>query len=230
VVKGAIGFGFPTVATPLVALAIDVKTAVVILIVPNMVMDAFQAFRQGHVMATVRRFAVLLVFGAIGTYLGTRLLVVLSARTATIVLGAVVIGAVLLNITRWSPRVPAGWTRWLDPVVGVTAGVVGGLTNVPGTPLVLYFYALRLPKQEYVRAVAVTFMLYKLLQLGAVAWFGLLTWWVIGASVVLTLVALVGFRMGLMIQDRLDQAAFNRVTLGVLAVLGAWLIVRALTM
>jgi uncharacterized membrane protein YfcA len=230
VVKGAIGFGFPTVATPLVALAIDVKTAVVILIIPNMVMDAFQALRQGSVWPTLRRFALLLVFGAIGTYLGTRMLVVLSARTATIVLGAVVIGAVVLNVTRWSPRVPHHRARWLDPVVGIAAGVVGGLTNVPGTPLVLYFYALGLPKQDYVRAVAVTFMFYKLLQLGAVAWFGLLTWRVIGVSLILTVVALAGFRIGLMIQDRLDQVAFNRVTLGVLAALGVWLIVRALTM
>jgi len=202
---------------------------VVLLILPNIVMDALQATRRGDLAPTLRRFATLVAFGAVGTVAGTRLLAVLSVRTATIVLGATVVGFVLLNATRWSPRVRAGGERWLNPVVGFAAGVIGGLTNVPGTPLVIYFYALDLAKHDFVRAVAVTFVLYKVVQLGAVTWYGLLTWPLLGLSVLLTLVALAGFRLGLAIQDRLDQRAFNRVVLGVLGLLGLGLIVRALT-
>ena len=46
-VKGAIGFGFPSLATPLLCLVVEVKTAVVVLIVPNIVMDAVQFTRRG---------------------------------------------------------------------------------------------------------------------------------------------------------------------------------------
>ena len=183
---------------------------------------------RDQLVATVRRFAVLVAFGAVGTMVGTRLLTVLSARTATIVLGATVLSFVALNVTRWTPRVRSGWKWWLDPLVGVVAGVIGGVTNVPGTPLVIYFYALGLPKHEFVRAVAVTFALYKLFQLGAVTWYGLMTWPLLGLSALLSVVALVGFRFGLAIQDRLDQRTFNRVVLGYLSVLGVWLILRAL--
>src|SRR5919201_1991940 len=95
-VKGAIGFGFPTLGTPLLALFVDVKTAVVVLIVPNIVMDALQASRRGDLVATVRRFALLVLCGAVGTIVGTRLLAVLSMRAATLVLGATVVGFVLL--------------------------------------------------------------------------------------------------------------------------------------
>ena len=228
VLKGAIGFGFPTVGTPLLALFVDVKTAVVILILPNIVMDAIQASRRGDLLATMRRFAVLMLCGAVGTIAGTRLLAVLSARTATLVLGATVVTFVLLNATRWSPRVPPASARWWDGPVGFAAGVIGGVTNVPGTPLVIYFYALGLAKHDFVRTVAVTFVFYKAAQLGAVAWYGLLTWRLLGLSVLLALVAVAGFRLGLAIQDRLDQTTFNRVILVCLGVLGAWLIVRAL--
>ena len=228
VVKGAIGFGFPTLGTPLLALFVDVKTAVVVLILPNIVMDAIQASRRGDLVTTLRRFAWLVLFGAVGTVVGTRLLAVLSARTATLLLGATVVAFVLLNVTRWSPRVPPGTARWFDAPVGFAAGVIGGVTNVPGTPLVIYFYALGLAKHDFVRAVAVTFVLYKVVQLGAVTWYGLLTWPLLGLSALLTLVAVGGFRLGLTIQDRLDQATFNRVILVVLGVLGAALVVRAL--
>ena len=190
-------------------------------------MDMVQASRRGSLVATARRFAVLVAFGAVGTMVGTRLLIFLSARTATIWLGATVLAFVTINASGWSPRVRAGWRWWLEPVVGVIAGVIGGVTNVPGTPLVIYFYALGLEKHEFVRAVAVTFVLYKLFQLGAVTWYGLMTWPLLGLSAVLSVIALVGFRFGLAIQDRLDQRTFNRVVLGYLSVLGAWLIIRA---
>lgn len=227
-VKGAIGFGFPTVSTPLLALFVDVKQAVVLLILPNLVMDLVQALRRGSLLETTRRFAVLVVFGAVGTIIGTRLLTVLSVRTATAVLGVTVLSFVVLNVTRWTPRVRPESERWLDPIVGIVAGVIGGLTNVPGTPLVMYFYALGLDKGAFVRAVAVTFALYKLFQLGAVTWYGLMSWPLFGLSVLLTGVALIGFRMGLAIQDRLDQRAFNRAVLGYLSFLGIILIGRAL--
>jgi uncharacterized membrane protein YfcA len=223
-----IGFGFPTVSTPLLALFVDVKHAVVLLILPNLVMDVVQAMRRGSLVATTRRFAVLVLFGAVGILIGTRLLTVLSARTATAVLGVSVVSFVVLNTTRWSPRVRPASERWLGPIVGIGAGVIGGLTNVPGTPLVIYFYALGLDKGAFVRAVAVTFALYKLFQLGAVTWYGLITWPLFGLSILLTGVALVGFRFGLAIQDRLDQRAFNRAVLGYLSVLGVVLIGRAL--
>ena len=73
-VKGAIGFGFPALGTPLLSLLVDVKTAVVVLILPNIVMDGIQFARRGTPLATVRRFWVLLAAGALGTVLGTRAL------------------------------------------------------------------------------------------------------------------------------------------------------------
>jgi uncharacterized membrane protein YfcA len=100
------------------------------------------------------------------------------------------------------------------------------VTNGPGTPLVLYFYALGLAKADFVRATALSFVAYKTVQLAAVAWYGLLTWRLLGISVALTLIALAGFAVGLRVQDRLDQRAFNRALLVFLAALGLWLTLR----
>jgi uncharacterized protein len=185
-VKGAIGFGFPTLGTPLLTLLVDVKTAFLVLIIPNIVMDGIQFARRGAPRQTVRRMATIVVFGAIGTVIGTRLLVALASRTVMLILGGFILTFVVLNAARLSPRLPAGWEPWASPVAGLVAGVVGGITNVPGTPLVLYFYALGLDKHEFVSAVAFTFVLYKIVQLGAVAWYGLMTWPVLGASLLLS--------------------------------------------
>ena len=198
------------------------------LIVPNIVMDSVQFARRGAPLATVRRLAVLLVFGGVGTVLGTRLLVGLSSRTVTLVLGGFICLFVVLNSTRFTVRVPPGWEPWLSVPVGLITGVVGGITNTPGTPLVIYFYALGLTKHDFVGSIAFTFIVYKLVQLGAVISYGLLTWPLVGVSLALTAVALLGFRLGLLVQDRLDQHAFNRAILIFLAALGAGLIYRSL--
>ena len=207
---------------------LDVKAAVVALILPNIVMDGVQARRQRELRRTARRFAVLLLGGAVGTLVGTRLLVLLPSDVAMLILGLFVLAFVVLELVRVSPRVTPRWEPWLAAPVGVLTGILGGLTNVPGTPLVIYFYALRLDKPDFVRAVAFTFIVYKVVQLGAVSYYGLMTWSLFQLSLGLSVVALGGFALGLRVQDRLEQRVFNRAVLGFLGVLGLWLVLRAL--
>jgi len=227
-VKGTAGLGFPTLATPLLSLTVDVKTAVVLLILPNIVMDGIQFSRRGAPTETIRRLLPLLITGGIGTFVGTRLLVVLPARAVLLLLGGFVIAFVTLNATRFSPRLPPGWEPWAGPVAGFVAGVVGGVTNVPGTPLAIYFYALGMSKADFLASTAFTFLIYKLVQIVAVAWYGLLTSALAATSLALTGIALAGFVGGLWIQNRLDQRAFNRAVLALLGALGLWLVVRSL--
>jgi uncharacterized membrane protein YfcA len=227
-IKGAISFGFPTISTPLLALFIDVKTAVAVLVPPNMVLDGIQARRGGGLAAMARRLFVLVVAGAVGIVVGTRLLVVLPAHVATGVLGGFVLLFVAANATRFQPRVPAHWEPWLAVPVGLVAGVVGGITNVPGTPLVIYFYALGMAKQEFVRAVSVSFFLYKVVQLAALIWYGAFTLDLVVPTLGITAVAVGAFVLGVKLQDRMEQRVFNRVVLVYLGALGLWLVVRAI--
>jgi uncharacterized membrane protein YfcA len=226
IIKGAIGFGFPSLATPLLSLVVDVKTAVVVLILPNIVMDGTQFARRGAPLATLRRLGTLLLSGGVGIVLGTRVLTLLSPRTATLVLGVFVLIFVALSVTGLAPKIPPHWEPWLSPPAGFAAGVIGGVTNSPATALVLYFHGIGLAKHDFISSIAFTFFFYKLVQLGAVTWYGLLPWSLLGVSVALTAVAVAGFAVGLRVQDRLDQRSFNRVVLVFLAVLGAWLLVR----
>ena len=225
--KGIIGFGFPTTATTLLALFVDVKTAVALVIVPNIVMDGVQMARRGQLLATARRLAFLLVAGAVGIVLGTQLLVTLPAWVATLVLGLFTLAFVALNATSFSPRLAPEWERSVGPIVGFVSGIVGGLTNTPGTALVILFYALGFPKDEFVRSIALSFVVLKLTQLAAVAHYGLMSWGLFTVSLGLTAVALVAFYAGLKVQDRLDQRRFNRAVLIFLGATGLWLVIRS---
>ena len=226
-VKGAIAFGFPTIATPLFALVVDVRTAVAILILPNLAMDIVQAVRRPGLLPVLRRHAVLYATGIAGTFLGTYWLTRFSDRQAMLVLGLFVLGFVALNASRFSLRVKPSWERYLAGPAGLVAGVMGGITNAHGTPLVVYFYALGLDKGEFVRAISLAFIVYKAAQLVAVTQAGIMTLDLFWLSVLATVIALAAFGLGLLVQDRMNQRVFNRVILGVLTALGGLLVFRA---
>src|ERR687888_2013306 len=71
-IKGASGMGFPLIATPSVALLLDIRIAITILIIPNIVMDIAQVFRGGFPLGVLRRFARVLIPKAIGVVFGNK--------------------------------------------------------------------------------------------------------------------------------------------------------------
>ena len=226
-IKGVIGFGFPAISTPFLALFVDLRTAIVVLILPNLVMDGIQTLRKPGLLETLRRHWVLYLCGIGGTYLGTQFLVWFPSEKLLLILGVFVLVFVSVNVSRVSFRVPLGLERYLSPPIGFFAGVLGGVTNVPGTPLVLYFYALGMGKDEFIRSIAFSFLVYKVAQFASVIYFGLLTWPLLGLSVLATALGFGAFWLGLKTQDRVDQVTFNRVVLGFLGLLGIWLVIRS---
>lgn len=226
-IKGTIGVGFPAVATPLLALVSDVKTAIVLLLLPNIAMDLVLITRRWTGFQTLRRIALLLLAAIAGTFVGTQLLVTVPPWTLYLALGAMVLVYVGLELLRVSWSTPPEREVLVGPLVGLGAGMLGGLTNAFGPLLVMYFYSLRLEKAEFVRSMALAFLILKLSQLTAVLNWNLLNGPVLTRSLLLTGLALLGMWGGLRVQDAIPQRAFNRAVLGFLLVLGVSLLWRA---
>lgn len=228
-VKGCFGFGFPTIATPAVTLLTDIRTAVVILLLPNIVMDVLQVTRRpGEVPLLLRRHGVIYLFGAAGTFVGTKLLVTLPTRFAVLALGLLILAFVGMSALELIPRIPPGWERPLAPPLGFATGVLGGLTNVQSPLLVVYLYHLGLEKGEFVRSVAFSFLIFKLAQLAAVWQFQLLTERLFLLSLLAAGLGLGAFWVGVWAQDRVDPRRFNRWILAILAVMGTLMVARGL--
>jgi uncharacterized membrane protein YfcA len=226
-VKGTIGFGFPAVATPLVALATDVRTAVVVLLLPNMVMDLVQVFRRPGLGAALRRHALLIAAGVVGTVAGTQFLVLVSGTALLVLLGTVILLFVAFSVARPAWRLPAHLETPAAPLVGLAAGVIGGVTNVFSLPMAPYLYALGLPKVEFVRAMSMAFLVFKATQFLAVWQVGLMRRPLLLLSLGATVATFGAFRLGLMAQDRIPAETFNRAVLAFLSLVSISMLVRA---
>ena len=228
-VKGTTGLGFPMIATPTVALLLDIRTAVTILIIPNLAMDIAQVFRGGFPYPMLRRFGWFLLLTVVGVFLGTKVLVTLPLWVLNLCLGVMVLLFVVSTWLRFEFTISSQAERILSPPAGLISGFLNGMTNAAGPALAIYLYGLKLQKKEFIKSIATIFVITKASQLVAVSTWNLLNWATLSLSVSVTLFVLLGFYAGLKIQDRVNQQTFNRALLVLLFAIGMILIARALT-
>jgi uncharacterized membrane protein YfcA len=228
-VKGASGMGFPLIATPTVALLLDIRTAITILIIPNIVMDVTQVFRGGFPVVVLRRFGWFASATIIGVFLGTKVLVTLPLWVLNLCLGLMVLIFVLSNWLRFEFTISPQLEKMLTLPAGLISGFLNGMTNAAGPALAIYLYHLKLPKIEFIKSIAAIFIITKLSQLAAVSTWNLFNWSTLSLSLEVTLFVLLGFYGGLKTQDRINQHTFNRGLMVLLFIIGATLVLRALT-
>jgi uncharacterized membrane protein YfcA len=228
-VKGASGMGFPLIATPTVALLLDIRIAITILIIPNIVMDVAQVFRGGFPFAVIRRFGWFALTTLIGVFLGTKVLVTLPLWVLNFCLGVMVLVFVVSTWLRFEFTISPLLEKKLALPVGLVSGFLNGMTNAAGPALAIYLYSLRLPKREFIKAIATIFIITKLSQLIAVSTWNLFNWQTLTVSLGVTLFVLLGFYGGLKIQDHINQQNFSRGLIFLLFLIGVILVFRALT-
>ena len=228
-VKGATGLGFPLIATPMVALLLDIRIAVTILILPNLLMDITQVFRDGFPYPILQRFKSMIGLTIIGVFLGTIVLVLLPLWTLNLCLGIMVLVFVTSNLLKLDFTIPPAAEKILSPMVGFLSGFLNGMTNAAGPVLAIYFYSLKLEKRNFVKSVATIFMITKASQLIAVSTWNLFNWNTLTLSLQVLLFTLLGFFAGLKTQDRVNQKTFSRGLMVLLSIIGVILITRALS-
>jgi len=228
-VKGATGLGFPLIATPMVALLLDIRTAVTVLILPNLFMDSAQVMRDGLPYDIFRRFKALILPTIIGVFLGTMVLVKLPLWILNACLGGMVLVFVISNWLKFDFAVSPRSERFLSPIFGLLGGFLNGMTNAAGPTLAIYLYSLKLEKRNFVKSLATIFITTKLSQLVAISSWNLLNWYTIKLSLLVLLFTPAGFYAGIKTQDRVNQKSFNRGLLVLLCIVGVTLLVRAFT-
>jgi uncharacterized protein len=156
-VKGVISIGLPLVGLPLLTFVVDVKTAVGLLLVPVFLSNLLQAIEGKGTLALLRRFWLLILCIAVGTYFGTAMLTWLDPKRLLLIVGSFAVAASLVTLftphLALSPRAE----RWLAAPVGLAAGVVGGMSTLFGPVLVVYVIGLRLPTDVFVKGISLLY-------------------------------------------------------------------------
>lgn len=227
-VKGVVGMGLPTFAMGLLSLAMLPAKAAAILIVPSLVTNLWQLLAGPNFVALFRRLAPMMLTLCVGTGIGIGILTGASSSTASAALGGILAlyGLVSLLARRFS--VPAKAESWLSPLVGLLTGVITGATGVFVIPAVPYLGSLDLSKDELIQAFGLSFTVSTIALAAALAWTGHYKLTEAGNSLLAVVPALAGMYLGQRVRDKLHPEAFRRWFLAGLAVLGLYMLLRAL--
>ncbi|MDX2224301.1 MAG: sulfite exporter TauE/SafE family protein [Rhodospirillaceae bacterium] len=224
--KGVFGLGMPLVGLPVMVLAIPYPTAVALFLVPNFTANGQQMFEGGRLAANLRRFATLIVPMLAVIPLSVKLLVSISAETSLLVLGGLCVIFAVYQMFPLSFDCPPQRERWLNPIVGVIAGALAGLSGIYGPVLIVYLMALRMPKDDFVAALSMMYFMGSVMIAAMLAREAVITLEVLAASAVGA--AIIGAMMvlGRIVRRRIDEARYRKLILVLLMVMGADMIRR----
>lgn len=225
-VKGATGLGFSTTCLPFLVLAVGLKSALPLILLPSLASNVFVMREAGHFRETVRRFWPMFAATVPGLIAGLWLLDTVNVELCALALGLVLAAYSLYALKSPDFILPEHLARPLAPVSGFLTGLVNGVTGSQIMPSLPFLISLKLPRERFVQAINCSFTLSTIIMALGLSKLGLLT----GTSIVVSVCGLgvvyLGTKAGGVVRRRLDETAFRRLVLILLLTLGMALVVR----
>lgn len=191
---GALGLGFPMIATPVIAIFIDVKLAILITLLPTAIVNIASIVTSSNVRGVVTKFSWLIAMSLLGAIVGAAVIAVTDPSPFRLVLAALIILFLFTSHFKWQVKIKSQTSAMV--VFGLLAGLAGGTTNVMVGVLIVYFLSINAERSESVPAMNFCFLVGKLSQIAVFMFAGLinLQWLIYTAP--LALVAYVSLTVG----------------------------------
>lgn len=224
---GTLGLGFPMLATPLLAIMIDIRSAVLLTLLPTVTVNLISIFRGGRWSESIGQYWPLAVMIPLGTVAGTWLLVSVNPTPFRLLLAVVI----LLHLS--SSRIRGGHLAWVRThtgaaylLFGLAAGFLAGTVNVMVPLLIIFALEVGMAPLVMVQVFNLCFLAGKTAQIGVFASTGLFTWPLAATTLPMALGAAGTLVLGMRVRDRVDAETYRRWLRKVLVVMALVLVVQ----
>ena len=226
-VQGTLGVGFPMFATPLIAMVSDMRTAVILVLLPCVAATVTNIVTAGPIGATLKRFWFMPLFMFAGAWVGTRVFVAYAAFPFALLLAGVILLYLYLD--------HIGYAHWplvarheaaFGVLFGFVAGCTEGAANIAAPPLLMYVLSLNLERAMLVQVLNLCFTVGKPTQMLVLTTEGGVTWTQWAATLPFAVVATFTSLAGVKLRDRIDTATYRRWLLRFLFIVALVLMVQ----
>ena len=225
VAKAVTGMGLPVIAIPIAALFVDIDTAVVVIAFPNVLANAFLAFRERAHFHDTRDLPTLAVAGVIGAVAGTFLFVSIPETPLIVAVIVAIFGYVALFFLHPDLRVGPHRSKRLAPPVGLVAGGFQGAIGISGPIVGSWIHSYRLQRGAHILSVTTLFMVTGFAELVVLIGHGEFAGRV-PATLLACIPVLGSIPLGTRLRDRVSARGFDLAIVGVLSVSGAALAIE----
>ncbi len=230
VTQGALGFGFPTISTPILVLLVDVKTAIILNLLPNFTVNLISVVQGGNGGASLGRYWPVAAWVLVGSWIGASVLIVAPSDPIRLLLAAMILAYL------WQHRLARLDWSWLArrprlsaAAFGLTGGFFSGSVNNSLPPLLIYFTLLGLETTVMTQILNLCFLGGKVVQAATLGAAGEILLSAVLANIPLTLVALAGMWTGARLQRRISKETYTRLLRWALFAIAAALAVQGVS-
>ena len=227
-VQGSIGFGFPLISTPLLAMITDMKTAILYVAIPTLMINLIAIFSEGNFLSAIKRFYPLAIFAMIGSAIGTQILIYSSSEIFKLLLAISIIFYLLIQKFKFEMVWVKNKHKTSLVIFGLSAGIIGGLTNVMALVLIIYSLESKHSRKEIIQSSNICFLFGKLIQIILFAIHGSFTQELLTISFSSLILVVVAMVIGLKIKNKIPQENYNKVIKGFLFLMAIALIYQTI--
>ena len=224
--KGTAGLGFATTSLGIMAAYMDMRLAIPLVILPSLLANFMVMADAGGFGRVWRKFRLMYAAAVPGLFAGLWLLGESDGVLPRTALGVCMIlyGAWGL----WGGRLKLEHTRFNSVTVGLSTGLINGLTGSQIMPILPYLISLDITKDELVQSINTSFTIASVIMLLGLGKLGLLSWDTLLLSGAGIVPVGLGIWLGGRVRRLLPEAVFRRVVMTMLVLLGAGLAARPL--
>jgi uncharacterized membrane protein YfcA len=226
-VHGAVGLGFPMIATPLLALLTDVKTAVLITLIPTTFVNTISIITAGHWKSALKKYGLLAVIAMLGSMIGTHILLPADSGLFKGLLALIILLYIFVDRFQLDYAWLLKWPTIAMVVFGIFAGLMGGLTNVMAPVLIIYFLAINHKPEDTIQGSNLCFLLGKISQITVFGYAGLIDENILISSLPIVIICITALFFGIKIRQKISVAFYKRILKRLLFIIAALLIVQS---
>jgi hypothetical protein len=227
-VHGAFGFGFPLLATPLLALGFDLRTAIMLTLVPTVSINLISIVSERHWRSALQRYWPIPAFAIVGSVMGTQLLLAVEPEPFRLLLALVLIAYLVSDhLHRGAQPVHVGELG--QALFGLVLGLLAGVINIFAPLVVVFALYTQMPAGLMVATFNLCFITSKTGQILGFATAGAFDIEIVRLALFALPAILAALWLGIRVRRRIETGAYKRLLRGALwvialAVLGdaAW--------
>ncbi|MCP4983470.1 MAG: sulfite exporter TauE/SafE family protein [Gammaproteobacteria bacterium] len=227
-IHGTLGLGFPMVATPILATMMDVRSAILVTLLPTMAVNIVSIAKSQSTLENTRQFFPLIFFALLGSLFGASILATTDPAPFRIAL------AILILLYLWNNlRIPKQWLAdhglLAMAIFGIIAGLAAGTTNVMVAVLIIYFLSLETPRTTMVPVLNSCFLVGKASQIIVLAIAGMVGIRLMLETAPLAMAAVLALLIGQRLHSRIEVRTYQTILRKLLLLLAIILIYQFLS-
>tara|TARA_B100001175_G_scaffold164727_1_gene139656 strand:- start:79 stop:822 length:744 start_codon:yes stop_codon:yes gene_type:complete len=213
ILKGATGAGAPIITIPVIAAFYDVRIAVIIMVIPNLLTNIGQLYQFRKTILPSFFTVSFALGGGIGAFLGTILLVSLPIKILTLSVAIIVIIYILLKIAVPSWKLVYGKAKKLVFIMGAGGGILQGSAGLSAPISITFLNSMKLERNQFIPTISVYFGVMSIFQMPTLYFYDFLNIEIIIVSIMSTIVLMCFMPLGSWIAKSISKETFDKVTL-----------------